>query len=314
MDERIEPASALDTNRVLESWNTQVAAGAATSADSAAKDAPRSYRAVFFDLDGTLLPMELEEFLGPYFKSIAAFVGKHGLDMQSFSAGLKAGTGAMASHDGSVTNSQAYWDEFFRHVDRDAVEWESLLSGYYEDDFSLIGKDVKPNPAAARAVETLASKGYTLALTTMPMFPRRAVEWRLEWAGIDPKLFSRLTTYENSTAVKPKTSYYAENLAACGLSGEDVLMVGNNTVEDLAAMKLGVDAFLVTDHVLDAVDFDLSSIKHGTMEEFAAWVESLPVCENPVREVETGVVSAQATADVIAANCVKTSASDGVEA
>ena len=34
----------------------------------------------------------------------------------------------------------------------------------------------------------------------------------------------------------------------------DVLMVGNNTVEDLGIRSLGADAFLVTDHLLDPTD------------------------------------------------------------
>ncbi len=143
------------------------------------------------------------------------------------------------------------WEAFFSHADRDAADWDELLAGFYEHDFGAIGAGVVPNSAAARAIETLAAKGYPLVLATMPMFPRRAVEWRLSWAGVDASRFGRITSFENSTSVKPKLAYYAENVAACGLAGEDVLMVGNNTVEDLAIRGLGADAFLVTDHLLD---------------------------------------------------------------
>lgn len=254
-----------------------------------------SYRAIFFDLDGTLLPMELDEFLGAYFESIARFVAKHGLDAASFSAGLKAGIGAMAAHDDDRTNFDAFWESFFQHAVRDAANWDELLGGYYEHDFGAIGEGFAPNPAAARAIEALAAKGYPLVLATMPMFPRRAVEWRLAWAGVDASRFARITSYENSTSVKPKLAYYAENVAACGLAGTDVLMVGNNTVEDLAIQGLGADAFLVTDHLLDPTDdFDVSAVKHGTMEEFAAWAEALPACENPARVIDPGVVGAEA--------------------
>ncbi|WP_302397363.1 HAD family hydrolase [Eggerthella sinensis] len=255
--------------------------------------APRSYRAIFFDLDGTLLPMELDEFLGSYFEAIARFVATHGLDAASFSAGLKAGIGAMAAHDDGRTNFDAFWESFITHADRDAARWEELLAGFYERDFGAIGEGFEPNPAAARAIETLASKGYPLVLATMPMFPRRAVEWRLTWAGVDPSRFERITSFENSTSVKPKLAYYAENVAACGLSGEDVLMVGNNTVEDLAIQGLGADAFLVTDHLLDPTDgFDLDAVQHGTMEEFAAWVETLPACADPAHGIDPDVIEA----------------------
>ncbi len=206
-----------------------------TDPDRNRPDAPaRQYRAIYFDLDGTLLPMELEEFLSTYFKSIASFVAAHEVDPQAFSAGLKAGIGAMAAHDDGRTNHEAYWEAFFQKVYRTAADWDALLGEFYDVDFGKIGEGVQPNPATARAVEALAQKGYPLVLATMPMFPRRAVEWRLTWAGVDPRLFARITTYENSTSVKPKPAYCAENLAACGLAGADVLMVGNNTVEDQA--------------------------------------------------------------------------------
>ena len=262
--------------------------------------ASRTYRAIFFDLDGTLLPMELDEFLGAYFEAIANFVAAHGLDAATFSAGLKAGIKAMAVHDDGRTNADAYWEAFFSHADRDAADWDELLAGFYERDFGAIGAGVVPNSAAARAIETLAAKGYPLVLATMPMFPRRAVEWRLSWAGIDASRFGRITSFENSTSVKPKLAYYAENVAACGLAGEDVLMVGNNTVEDLAIRGLGADAFLVTDPLLDPDEgFDLASVKHGTMEEFAAWAEALPACADPAQGIEAGIVEAAARAAVL---------------
>ena len=96
--------------------------------------APRAYRAVFFDLDGTLLPMELEGFMTAYFQSIAAFVGAHGLDAQAFSAGLKAGIGAMATHEDGRTNAEAFWGAFFQEADAAEADWEALLGEFYEVD------------------------------------------------------------------------------------------------------------------------------------------------------------------------------------
>ena len=103
--------------------------------------------------------------------------------------------------------------------------------------------------------------------------------------------------------MKPKPAYYAENLAACGVNGADVLMVGNNTVEDLGICALGADAFLATDHLLDPTDgFDLATVKHGTLEEFAAWVEALPACANPATVIEAGLVGAAARDAALAGN------------
>lgn len=265
-------------------------------------DTPRAYRAVCFDLDGTLLPMDLDAFMQSYFNAIYDFVAAKGLDAGAFMDGLKLGTRAMAQAHEGRTNAEAYWDVFCRQVEGDRAQWEPLLAEFYAGPFGALGADVVPNPAAARALEALAAKGYTLALTTMPMFPPEAVAWRLRWAGADPAPFARMTTYDNSTAVKPSLAYYAENLAALGVGGADVLMVGNNTVEDLAFTALGADAFLVTDWLLDPADLDLDTVRHGTMEEFAAWAEALPACTDPAGPVETGPVDAAAARAALAAN------------
>ena len=242
----------------------------------------KPYRAVLFDLDGTLCPMELEEFLGGYFKDIARFAAEHGVDAEKFARAFGAGALAMGKREaGGKTNYDVFWDTFFATFDRDEADWEALFAGYYDTRFGAIGVGVVPNPATRRAVDALVAKGYPLVLATQPMFPRRAVEWRLEWAGVADAPFRYISTYENSTAVKPQVEYYAEVLGACGLSADEVLMVGNNTVDDLAAAKLGVDVYLVTDHLLDPEGRGLEGIDHGTMEEFASWVDALPACANP---------------------------------
>ena len=58
-------------------------------------------------------------------------------------------------------------------------------------------------------------------------------------------------------------------------------MVGNNTLDDLASAKLGCDVYLVTDHLMDPEGRGLEGVKHGTMDEFAAWVDGLPTCSDP---------------------------------
>ena len=79
----------------------------------------------------------------------------------------------------------------------------------------------------------------------------------------------------------------------------EILPGSNNTVEDLAFCKLGADAYLVTDYLLDPVGLDLATVKHGSAQEFADWVDALPACAHPVEYVCTGPVDSQLTDQVL---------------
>lgn len=254
----------------------------------------RRYRAICFDLDGTLLGMDIDDFMVSYFSRIAAWGARYGLDPRRFVDAIKSGTKAMALSDDDNTNKDVFWEEFYRAYDKDNLDGLDALAiadAFYKEDFAHIGDDFQPDPKVAEAIEVLRSKGYPLLLTTMPMFPLQAVKHRLGWAGVDPDSFERITTYENSKTTKPRQTYFAENLAAMGLSGRDVLIVGNNTMEDMAFLDLGADGYLVTDWLLDPIGYDLDSIKHGTFEEFRQWVEGLPVCENPASQIANGPIA-----------------------
>lgn len=264
----------------------------------------KNYRAIFFDLDGTLLPMDVDVFMKQYFKVLGTRLGALGIPQDAFMGGMKQGIMAMATNDTGAPNSQLFWPAFLQAVQSyvtDGVDIQEELAEFYEHDFGKVGEHFTVNPAAAQAIQTLQEKGYPLVLATMPMFPRRAVEWRVQWAGVDPAVFSRITTFDNSTSVKPKPNYYAETLAACGVEGRDVLMVGNNTKEDLAACDLGCEGFLITDNLIDPVGFEIFSIKHGSMEKFAAWAANLPACENPATNISDGVVPDRARERVLKA-------------
>lgn len=246
----------------------------------------RQYRAIFFDLDGTLLPMDLDEFMAGYMGSIYDYVAASEFDPEAFKTGLKSGIAAMASHDDGKTNAEAYWDAFLPTAGGTYENWEPLLTEFYRSEFGKIGDNVEPSVFARHVTETLHDRGYPLLLTTMPMFPERAVEWRLLWAGVNSRRFSRITHYENSTSVKPKLAYFEENLKACGAKPEEVLVVGNNTAEDLACLELGMDAFLITDHLLNPNGFDINTVKNGSFMDFVKWIGDLPQCENPAMAIE----------------------------
>ncbi|MDO5335635.1 MAG: HAD hydrolase-like protein [Coriobacteriia bacterium] len=240
----------------------------------------RSYKAIFFDLDGTLLPMDVEEFLKEYGIQLGKFFAAQGFDdPQGLVKKVFKCTAAMCdAHDG-LTNKEAFWAAFEKLSGMTQEFMEPKMYEFYRGIYNEIAADLPEFPQALKVVRLLQEKGYPLYLTTMPLFPTTGVAQRLSWVGLCEDDFERMTTYSNSSFVKPSLDYYQENLSYAGLKGEDVLVVGNNTSEDLAAMELGCDAFLVTDMMIDPVGFDLSQVRHGSFDDFVAFAESLPECE-----------------------------------
>ena len=71
-------------------------------------------KTVLFDLDGTLLPMDMECFTKDYFSRMAGYMAPHGYDPQKLVDSIWEGTAAMVKNDGSVTNEVAFWNSFRR--------------------------------------------------------------------------------------------------------------------------------------------------------------------------------------------------------
>ena len=63
-------------------------------------------------MDGTLLPMDTEQFVKLYFKSLAARIAPLGYDPNKLIEGVWTGTGAMIKNDGRVTNDVMFWKVF----------------------------------------------------------------------------------------------------------------------------------------------------------------------------------------------------------
>ena len=72
---------------------------------------------------------------------------------------------------------------------------------------------------------------------------------RLEWAGIEPKIFKNITHAAVMHAVKPTNEYYQEVLALEKLKPTDCLLIGNEYEMDLPATQVGIPVFIVTQEV-----------------------------------------------------------------
>ena len=232
-------------------------------------------KAILFDLDGTLLPMDQEVFVRDYLGRMAAFLAPHGYDPQLLTKALWAGTGAMVKNDGKTRNEDVFWYVFNSILDRDAKQDLALFEEFYRTEFQKAKDSCGFNPAAVEAIRQIKDMGYRLILATNPLFPAIATYSRIRWAGLNPEDFELVTTYENSRFCKPNPDYYREILGKIALDGSQCLMVGNDVGEDMVAQKLGMKTFLLTDCLINKTAEDISQYPNGSFPELLHYIRSL---------------------------------------
>ena len=203
-------------------------------------------RAILFDLDGTLLDIDLGTFLRTYFTAMGDAVAQHypGLDVRE---AILTSTDAMQRPHPGVTNRDAFNADFAARtgVDLSLPEHSSVFKTFYDEVFPGLGAGYGPAKGARRAVETTLSLGMAVVVATQPIFPRAAIEHRLAWAGLQDLGLDVLTTYEVMHACKPLPDYFREAAAMVGHAPSECAMVGDDRSLDMPAAHVGMRTFFV---------------------------------------------------------------------
>ncbi len=223
---------------------------------------------VLFDLDGTLLPIELEEFLNRYFRSLTTNLGDL-FEAEHLVKAIMKATDNMLKNNGKQLNSEVFRDSFFKLVKADnEEEVMARFDQFYEEKFPLLKEGIPIDEKPARLINYLKEKGYQLIIATNPVFPLKAIRERLKWSNLNPDDFVLITGYENMHYCKPNIGYYQEILKKCSLSTKQCFMVGNDTLEDMVAGKLGITTLLVTDYLRNhGSDKDYQPDWKGSLKE-----------------------------------------------
>ncbi len=230
---------------------------------------------VLFDLDGTLLPMDQDEFTGGYFQLLAAKMAAYGYNPKQLVKDVWAGTEAMIKNNGSQSNEAAFWQVFSGIYGEKAQRDQALFEEFYVNEFQNAKVYCRPTPKASETVDWCREKGLRLVLATNPLFPAVATESRIRWAGLAPQDFILYTTYENARFCKPNPDYYRDILASLGLAPQECLMVGNDVIEDMTAQDLGMRVFLLTDCLINKRNADITAYPHGEFEALIQYIDSI---------------------------------------
>lgn len=235
-----------------------------------------SIKAVLFDLDGTLLPMNQELFVKEYFTLLAKRLAPVGYDAELLKKAFWGGVAAMVKNDGNCRNEEAFWKVFSQVFGEESSKDQPFIEAFYSEEFQLVQKVCGFNEKAREMVDFVKEQGKQPVLATNPLFPRIATENRMRWAGLSPEIFLHYTTYEHCHYCKPNPKYYLEVLENIGCTPEECIMVGNDVNEDvLPAKELGMQVFLLTDCLINKENVDISEFPHGDFEELHTYLKKI---------------------------------------
>ncbi len=225
-------------------------------------------KTILFDLDGTLLPLSMENFRKVYFPLLVKKGVEIGIDKDKMKQGVLGGLDAMVKNDGSVANETVFW-RFFEQATGVSVESvKDTFDDFYNNEFLMLKDVCEYTEFSRKIIDVLKEKGYKLILATNPILPLSANINRMAFVGLKPDDFDYITSFENSTYCKPNPKYYEEIIEKNNLNPNECLMVGNNVLEDMIAEKLGVATYLITDVLENEYNLDYSKYKQSSLKDF----------------------------------------------
>ena len=233
-------------------------------------------KAILFDLDGTLLPLDQDVFIKTYFKGLIGALLPLGIEPDTLMKTVWNGTYAMIRNDGSNPNENAFFD-YFASVcpDVDMDKFRALAENYYTTDYKKLISITRPTALAKEAVTLASQSGRRVVLATNPLFPEIAQNARIGFAGLEPENFEFVTTYESDSYAKPNPKYFLSICERLGVKPEECLMIGNDETEDMhAASSVGMSCYLIDDCAIRSKEHSWAG-EHGTFDEMLEMLKSI---------------------------------------
>ena len=209
-------------------------------------------KAVFFDLDGTLLPLNEDEFIKLYFGLLCKRMAPLGYNPEKLVQVIWEGTKAMYMNDGKKTNEEVFWDVFEKHYGKEKLKDKKYLDDFYTNEFKLTKQGCEDNPYVLDIIKYCHDKKLKVILSTNPIFPKVGTLTRMSFINLKEEDFEYITTYENSSFSKPNPKYFQMLLDKFNLKSDEVILFGNNTYEDgECSLACNIKCYMVGDYIIN---------------------------------------------------------------
>jgi len=232
---------------------------------------------VLFDLDGTLLGMDYNDFEDKYFNLLANKFTKYGEPEKLIQTIWDATIYMIQKADGISFNNERFFERFNTLINPE--HHDAYLTGFmdfYNNEYDSVKETTFKMEYMIEAVKILKDKGYNIMIATNPLFPEIAILRRIDWAGLSHKDFSFITNFEICRYCKPNIGFYYEISETVNKKPEQCLMVGNDMLEDMIAKKVGMKTYLVNDCIIEREKYFEPDYKSES-KDFLKFVKNLPI-------------------------------------
>lgn len=248
---------------------------------------------VLFDLDGTLIDIDMNRFIPAYMQRLTARLADLA-DPRALTMVIRETVHVMLNgSDGSQTMEQLLLNKLAGEFGIGSNDYHRRLALFIEYDLPSLRPLVKAHPASRALIEACLANGWQAIMATNPIFPLAVVEARMTWGKLDGLGFRHITAYETSRHCKPHPGYFHQLLDQLGTPPSSCLMVGNDTEHDLAAAAVGIQTCLLTTWLIDRLGGRYQANWQGNHEELlGVFRDSSRIGKRPAERASPSALSA----------------------
>jgi FMN phosphatase YigB (HAD superfamily) len=235
------------------------------------------FEAILFDLDGTLLDIDMNYFLPKYFGEMEQMARASGYrDSKRLVNQIILSTDVMISDLNPETlNEETFMQHFFSQLEADEMDIREFFDHFYLNGFPHLQEYCRPFAGVPEMMDEVFKRVHKVVIATNSVFPSRAIQTRLNWAGIGEFPYELVTSYENMHYCKPYPEYYQEIVQSIGVDPTKCLMVGNDVGEDLVAANIGIKTFLVEDRMIESADVPCNPDWRGSLQDLFQFIKEI---------------------------------------
>lgn len=230
-------------------------------------------QAVLFDLDGTLVDVDMRRFVPSYLSRLTEHMSDQVNPARATQALHFAVAAMFANTDAQKTLEGVLLEVLQTELAISPERYAACLEQFCQNDLESLRPLVTGHPLASQLIESSLSRGWKVVLATNPIFPRVVIDARLAWGELDRDVFHHVTAYETAHFCKPNPLFFEEVMARLQIPAENCLMVGNDTLHDLSASQVGMKTCLLTPWSIKRPGAHFKADWQGNHEELLALIE-----------------------------------------